>query len=505
MENLIKINTREMGIFVFIGGFTFGVLLASFIYISTFISLFILLTALVIIVIEKIYKKLISKEIILITILLFSMGAGFLRYEYKNHRNINQNLETQVGQKILIEGLVMDEPERKDNVTRLIILPNQSREKILVSTDLYNHSNYGDIVNVSGKLQNPGIIKGDDGRDFDYAAYLSKDDIYYTISFAQVEIKSSGNGNIIKAELYKIKNKFIGKIRELFSEPESSLLAGLILAGKESLPKNILEEFRRAGIVHIVVLSGYNITIVAEFFLKIFSFLSLRIAALSAGGSIIIFTLMTGAQATVVRAALMALILLLGKIIGRGYSAPRALLVAGFLMLLENPKILVFDSSFKLSFLATLALMFAVPIVNNYFNWVTEKGGLRSIISTTIGTQVVVLPYILYTMGNFSVVALLSNVLTLIIIPITMLLGFIATLLGFINNFLALPFAFIAHLLLYWILFVGEMLSNLSWGSLEIKAFPVWVVLIWYAVYIGIYLHLKIRNIIQPRVLIDKP
>ena len=491
MENLKRFNTRDAGIFIFIAGFVLGILINSFIEISLYFSLFILVISASILIVEKIYLGKISKEIMLVSLLIFAIASGFLRYEYKDRRNINLDIEANVDEKVTIEGLVVGEPERKDNATRITVLPKDSREKILVSTDLYSHTAYGDRVEVAGKLQRPGIIEGDDGRDFDYAAYLSKDDIYYTISFAKVEIVSSGNGNPVKAFLFNIKNKFIEKIREILPEPESSLLAGLILAGKESLPKNILEEFRRAGIIHIVVLSGYNITIVAEFFLKIFGFLSYRIAALSAGGSIILFALMTGAEATVVRASLMALILVLGKIIGRGYSAPRALLVAGFLMLLENPKILVFDTSFKLSFLATLALIYAVPIVDKYLNRIPEKGGLRSIVGTTVATQLVVLPYLLYTMGNFSVVALISNILTLIFIPITMLVGFVASLVGFFSEFVAIPFAYIAHVLLGWILFVGERLGNLSWASFEVPIFPMWIVFLCYFVYVGIYWHHK--------------
>ncbi len=495
METLTKINTREAGIFVFIGGFVVAILISSFVSISRYVTLLIFLLALAFLFGEKIYSKKISKEIFLLSIAFLSFGFGFLRYQYKDERNINQAVESKLGEKVVLEGIITDEPERKDNVTRIIMLPDGSKEKVLVNTDLYSHVSYGDRIEVSGKLQKPGNIKADDGRSFDYQAYLSMDGIYYTISFARVEKISGGNGNIIKSSLFRIKGKFIEEIRTLFSEPESSLMAGLILAGKESLPKNTLEEFRRAGIVHIVVLSGYNITIVAEFFLKIFSFLSLRIAATSAGVSVILFTLMTGAQATIVRAALMSLILLLGKIMGRGYSAPRALLVAGFFMLLENPKILVLDPSFQLSFLATLSLMYAVPIVDRYLSRVTDKGGLRSIIGTTLGTQVVVLPYILFSMGNFSVVALISNVATLVFIPITMLLGFIATLVGFVNEFIALPFTYISHLLLSWILFVGEKLGNLSWSSIEVRAFPLWIILLWYAIYFCIYIRTKSNSV----------
>ncbi|MDQ3089740.1 MAG: ComEC family competence protein [bacterium] len=486
-----KLNTRHSGIFIFIGSFVLGILLSSFLYISSYYALLLILIAISILLVEYINTRKFSKEAVLIALAILSLGLGILRYELKESHRINLTISEKIGEKITLEGLVTDEPERKDNVTRLTILPEGSEEKILVSADLYNKAQYGDKVSVTGKLQKPGIIKGDDGRDFDYGKYLSKDEIYYTISFARVEIVSVGHGNPIKSFLYKIKHKFIGEIRDLLPEPEASLLSGLILAGKESLPKNILEEFRRAGIVHIVVLSGYNITIVSEFFLHIFGFLSLQLAAISSLGAIILFTLMTGASATVVRAAIMVSVVLFGKILRRNYSAPRALLVAGFLMLLENPKILVFDASFKLSFLATLALIYVSPLGEKYLTFITEKAGLRSIISTTVSTQLVVLPYLMFSMGNFSVIALLANILVLVFIPVTMLLGFVATVFGFIGNLLALPFAYLAHLFLSWILLVSAKLGGLPWASIEVPVFSAWVALLWYAIYLAILWKLK--------------
>jgi len=151
--------------------------------------------------------------------------------------------------------------------------------------------------------------------------------------------------------------------------------------------------------------------------------------------------------------------------------------------------------------LATLSLMFAVPTIDRYLSWITEKGGLRSIVGTTIGTQIVVLPYILFTMGNFSVLALVSNILTLVLIPVTMLLGFLVTTVSFISEYIALPFAYITHLLLYWILFVGETIGNLSWSSLNVRAFPVWIVLVWYFAYLGIYIHGKHKTIPEPNLI----
>lgn len=271
-------------------------------------------------------------------------------------------------------------------------------------------------------------------------------------------------------------------MKEILPEPESSLLAGLIVAGKDALPKNILEEFRRSGLVHIVVLSGYNITIIAEFIRKTFSFLAFRVAISASFISVLLFILMTGGSSTVVRAGIMALIAIAGKAFGHSnYSAYRALLMAGFLMILLNPKLLVFDPSFQLSFLATLALIFLVPIVEKFLRKIPEKGGLRSVVATTLATQAAVLPFLIYSMGDVSAVSLLSNILVLVFIPVTMLVGFLATTISYLSTSLAMPLSYMAHLLLSYTLRIAEFLGNLEWASIEIDRFPLSLVLLIYA------------------------
>jgi competence protein ComEC len=250
------------------------------------------------------------------------------------------------------------------------------------------------------------------------------------------------------------------------------------------MPADILEEFRRAGVIHIVVLSGYNITIIADFLRRFFEriFLLSRLTlvpALAPAASIIgilLFVLMTGAEATVVRAAIMVLVVIAAKLFGRKYSAPRALIVAGFIMLLENPKVLVFDPSFQLSFLATLALIYVVPIVEKHLPFVTEKWGIRSIIATTLGTQLTVLPMLIYSVGDVSLVSLPANVLILLIIPYTMLLGFVATTLAYVSSLLAVPIAFVANLFLMWIISVAYFFGNLSFASIAVPNISPWII-----------------------------
>ena len=247
-----KTNTNS--IFIFIFGFILGILVSSFVFIVPLVNVFSVIVGLIILLAERIWSKKINREVLFLALVFLSFGLGALRYSIKDFHEPLTPSST---------GVVVNEPEQKENVTRFV-LRSDNGEKVLVNTDLYSPVRYGDRVEVNGKLQEPGIIDDENsGRSFDYGKYLSKDDIYYTWNFAQVEVLSRGHGNLIKQALFRLKRSFVGKTKEILAEPYASLLSGLIVSGKETMPKDILEEFRRAGVIHIVVLSGYNITIIA--------------------------------------------------------------------------------------------------------------------------------------------------------------------------------------------------------------------------------------------------
>lgn len=487
-------NQSTNNIFLFIACFILAIFTSSFLFIPPLVGVFLISLSLGVLLVEKVYHNNVSRESFLIFLALLSFGLGSLRYAVKDFHTPVPFFETQVGEKISFQGVVVSEPEKREENTRFVV--SSLKEKVVVSTDVYSFVAYGDEVSVSGKLKVPDKIEGEDGRTFNYPEYLAKDGIYYTMSFADVEILSLGHGNLMKRTLYGLKHSLVAKMRRILAEPESSLLAGLVVSGKDALPAGILDEFRRAGIVHIVVLSGYNITIIADFLRKLSSqvFLKLRyfgwLGALAGKGpqvasglsilGVIGFILMTGAEATVVRAGLMVLAVIAAKLFGRQYSPSRALVSAAFLMVLQNPKILVFDTSFQLSFLATLALIYVSPIVERYLMRIPNRIGERTMLATTIATQILVLPYLVYAMGNFSLVSLPANILVLLVIPITMFMGFTASLLGFISSTLAWPFSYVSHLLLSWILGVSHLLGNLKYASMNISKFPFWVVIVVY-------------------------
>jgi len=476
---------RQHLVLVFIFSFLFGILVSSLVFISPILAILFILVAGAILLAEKIWHRKIEKEILLVTLALISFSFGVLRYDIKDFHEPDPLFVAQVGKQVEIAGIVVGEPELRDNNTRFTV--RTENEKILVYADLYSPARYGDNVQIIGKLQEPGVIDDGVGRPFDYARYLSKDDIYFTISFAQVKVLSSGHGSPIKATLIRIKENYVSKVREILPEPESGLLSGFTIAGKGALPQEIVDEFRRAGVIHIVVLSGYHVALITMFLLWLFSLISMRLrqglkfARIATIVGLAIFVLTAGASASILRAAIMVLVALGGKFINRPYSAPRALLAAAFLLVFLNPKILVFDASFQLSFLATLGIIYLSPIVDVYLaKLLSPKWGLRNLLSITIAAQLAVSPFLLYAMGNVSLIALLSNVLILPAVPFAMIIGFISALVAYISPLIALPFSYIAHLLLAWILGVSNILGNLPLASIAVPIVPVWLVALMY-------------------------
>lgn len=331
-----------------------------------------------------------------------------------------------INKKIEGSGVVTVEPDKRENSQRIVV-----GNKILFTISPYINVSFGDKIEFSGVLKVPENFKTDAGVEFDYVHFLAKDGIYYEMYFPKIEVVSHRNGNEVIGFLLSLKHSLLEHLATIIPEPELSLLGGLLLGVKQSLGKGLLDDFKKTGVIHMVVISGYNISIVAEAIMRSFSFLPTAFRFLFSSCGIILFVLMTGASGASVRAGIMVLIVLLGKILGRTYSPIRALLFAATCMVIHNPMILLYDPSFQLSFLATLGLLLVSPLLLPYLMIVPERFGLREMVSATVSIQVFLLPYLLYLSGSLSVVSLPVNLLVLFLIPVTMLVGFIVGMLSF--------------------------------------------------------------------------
>jgi competence protein ComEC len=405
-----------------------------------------------------------------------------VRYHTFNAFHGDLSLKKYVGEKITLEGIIVDEPVRKEKYTQLIINVAQNTH-VIARADLYGVYQYGDKVTVTGKLEQPENFATDNGRTFNYVKYLAKDRIFYIVSFPTVRVLEHGHGNTIVAVLFTIKHAFTQALDTSLPFIEAKLAAGLVVAGKQALPKSVQDAFQITGTIQIVVLSGYNVTIIIEMLLALLSVLP-RMISISVGAmGIVLFAIMTGANAAIVRAVVMALIGLLGKILRRPYNVGRALVVSAVIMVFHNPMLLLYDPSFQLSFVATLGLIYATPIAEKRMQWIPEKFKLREVIASTVATQIFLTPLLLYMIGDLSIVALPANFLLSFIIPITMLAGFLTGIMSMVSLVLAWPIKIAAYLLLATILMIVRLFASLPFASISLPAFPLWVVGICYIVF----------------------
>lgn len=379
--------------------------------------------------------------------------------------------------------------------------------KILITARKYPLYQYGDEVEIVGKLKTPPRFD-----DFNYRAYLAKDDIFSVISYPKyVNRISSGNGKIYYQYILSFKNKFEDVIAQILSEPQASFLSALLIGSRGSIPPDLLQSFNTAGVTHIIAISGYNITIIAFVLAAFLGFLRLSRPTIFWLTLLIIlfFTLVTGAQASVVRAAIMGSLVLLASKEGRIYQVTNALVFAAAAMLWFNPKLLRWDAGFQLSFLATLGLIYFQPLLAKIFMKQDAKEKsmpvarrafekIKEIFLTTISAQAAVLPVLIYNFDRLSLISPLANVLILPAIPLTMFFGFVSAALGFVFLPLAKLAASVVWLFLSYEIWIAEGLAKLPYASLEIFNFPVIFAVLYYAllIWLGFWLNrvVKLRS-----------
>jgi competence protein ComEC len=370
-------------------------------------------------------------------------------------------------------GIVASEPDTRDNGVKLKVKSErleidggwrEIRGNILVNARLYPAYHYGDELEIKCKLQKPEPVE-----DFAYDKYLAKENIYSLCYWPEIKFLKSGEGNKIVAGILRVKEKLVATVNRILPEPQAAFLGGLLYGAKRGIPADLTEKFNITGTTHIVAISGYNITILAVLLLQITKNLGLgrKKSFWIASGGILFFVILTGAQASVVRAAVMGLLVLLATHVGRISKITNALLFAAAAMLIFNPKILAFDVGFQLSFAATIGLVYLSPIFEKYFEKFPSVFGAKETFTTTMSAIVLTLPLILYNFGRISFIAPLANIFILPMIPLAMALGSVAVLGGLIYFGLGQVIGWFAWLVLSYIIKAVEILAAVPWASGE--------------------------------------
>ena len=476
-----------------VGGLLFGVFTRSFVDMSWPFAAFLCLLGVVFSAFAY-FDTARRGVLIALATACVACSAGILRMDAAKLVG-NSELSAQLGKVVTIEGVVVDEPDVRESNVRLHAEVKNSG--VLIVAPLHTDVKYGDSIRAKGKLGLPESFDTGLGRQFNYPMYLAKDGILYTLSFAELECIAPCQdviltwGNFLKVAAIWVKQKYLEGLHAALPEPESGLAGGITVGDKRSVGKEFIDMFITVGLVHIIVLSGYNITVVMNLLGRFLSRAG-RIVQLIVSIFIVVFiVLIAGASANAVRAGAMAILPLYARISGRLYIALRALGAVAFVMVLWNPYILAFDPGFELSVLATLGLILFSPIFASWLAWIPEKFALREIVASTLGTQLMVLPLILYQNGLLSIVALPANLLTLIVVPWAMGLSVVAAVGGIVFGPFGTLVAFPAYVLLAYIIKITKLLAALPLAAVTIPAFSAWWMVFAYVVLFGGYMYIQ--------------
>lgn len=347
--------------------------------------------------------------------------------------------------------------------------------KVMVTGNRYPVYKYGDCLLIDGELVKPDVIE-----TFDYGKYLSRYGIYAVIYQAKIERINSRSFSGLMGLVFNFKIDFESRISRIFSEPHAGFMAGLLLGSRRGISDELTRKFNTTGLSHIVAVSGYNITMLIVVVSGMFGFLGRRRKVIASAIMIVIFVILVGAGASVVRAAIMGGVGLLALWFGRTYFVSISLFAAAFFMNLFNPLILLNDAGFQLSFLATCGLVYISPLIEKYFVKLPQFFGIRESMIVTISAQILALPIILLNFERLSLIAPFANVLVLPFVPAAMLFGFFAVLFGYFSNFLGLVFGFFAYLIMSLMVLLVRFFAALPLASVGVDWFDFWLAGIYY-------------------------
>jgi competence protein ComEC len=266
-----------------------------------------------------------------------------------------------------------------------------------------------------------------------------------------------------------VRDWFADKVRVSIPEPQASLGIGFLTGQKSALPDDLSNALKIAGLTHIVVASGYNLTILVRMARRLFVRLSKYLAAVSSGVMITLFMAITGLSPSMTRAGLVSGLSLLAWYYGHRFHPLILLPFAAAITVALQPSYVWGDLGWQLSFAAFAGVMIVAPLLQRYFYGQKEPGIFRQILGETIAAHIVTVPIIAQGFGIISNVAVIANVLVVPLVPLAMLLTFISGLWTIIG----LPFVWLIAAPTSWLLsymtHVATFVSELSWAQSELQ------------------------------------
>lgn len=389
---------------------------------------------------------LIFKRLIIVCIL--ALALGLWRFQLSDGIKTVTDAEQQTFQaKVVFQDMTLNSLQ----LSAEIIDGPYQHQKVLLTTNRYPLYHYGDILEVSCRLQSPEPFE-----DFAYDKYLALSNIKLVCFRPQLTVIKNDSG--IWSQAFAIKEFFSASLRRALPEPESAIVRGILLSERKEVPASLSQKFSRTGLSHIMAISGLNIAILVYLVREILLFFnfSQRRIFFTVVQLLLFYMVIIGFPASAVRSSLMGIIMLGSLLISRPYDMVYILILVAAILAALNPLAVRYDIGWQLSFLAVLGLAWWSKRFSQWLKFIPERFGLREVMAVTLSAQFFTWPLIVYYFKILSLSAPLSNFLILPTATLIMIVGSVMPLVTYIPGL---------NLAWSWLLFflTRGMLQLVSW------------------------------------------
>ena len=356
--------------------------------------------------------------------------------------------------------------------------------------------NIGQKITLSGHLRAP--FKSTNPSQFDYGLYLKNFNVFTVLYSQDDNFKISQEKMQAKWQflynLNNVRNAILKTHSKYLKSPNLEILGGIVFGDDAVAPPDYIKNsFINSGLLHILAASGMNVGFIFSFWFFIMMFLRVPYKPSVISGMLLVigYTLMTGLGASVVRAALMLLFVLTGKLINRDAHSVSLLSFVAIIMLIYNPAY-INDVGFQLSFLVTFGLLTTA----NFIMQKTEKipNKITAALLIPIVAQIWVAPIQMFYFNTFSLYSVFANITSSILIFIISFTGFISSILAILKpvaDFVCATTDFINNYLISALIWISDFFGSLPHSLIQTAHPQIFQIIIYYTMLISVTILIK--------------
>ena len=378
-----------------------------------------------------------------------------------------------VGQSVSVSGIVDDDPVERKTSRRLTVRldhvatgAGQTPTRVRIEATIYGMTpvRYGDLVLLSGEIQQPPRFD-----QFDYRAYLSEQGIAGVMPSARLVRVTSHGGDPLHTALLVLRHAVIAAVDRALPEPQAALLLGVVFGYRAALPSVLQQQMIASGLIHIVVISGLKVSLLARIIHQALDRWLPKAAPMIAVGAMAGYALLAGASAAALRAAAMGILVVIAGRLRRDSHVFLSLALTAAVMLGLKPA-LAADVSFQLSFAGTIGIAAMTDRIAARFAWMPAV--LRDPFAATIAAETATWPLMLANFHQLSLIGPVANALVLPLLPAVMIVGGAGAVLGSPLAPAAWPLIQAAGMIASWYRLVIESLGSLPLAAITMPYFP---------------------------------